>query len=169
MPNPRALLLWLQIPQTAKTEQEAPISLVSPLTGQPGPLEPATSAESGSSEELDSLEATSSRTVQSEKPAAGWGWSGAQPGCHFAAHHAGVDYPDQAAGSSHLTCLRVRQATLPLSAPELLDNESMAGELEVSLRPRLRNCGQGFSIILGAVLVLALQAFSHERHSNSFS
>ena len=159
------LLLWLQVPLTVKAEQEAPNSLVFPLTGQPGSLQPATSAESGSSEELDSSKAASSRWGHSEKPVAGWGWREARPGCHFAAHHAGVDYPEslhhQAAGSSNLTSPRERQATLPLSAPGLLGHDSMAGKLEVDLRPQLKSHGQGVGILLGAVLVLALQAFSH--------
>ena len=153
------------MPLPVKAEQGGATPLVSPLTGQPGSLEPAPSAESGSSEELDSLEATSSHTGQPEKPAAGWGWREARPGCHFAAHHAGVDYPEslhhQATGSSHLTCLRVRQATLPLSAPGLLHDDSMAVEFEVDLRPQPKIHGQGVSLLLGAVSVLALQAFSH--------
>ena len=145
---PKTRSLWLQIPLTAKVEEEAPNSLVPALTGQPGPLQPAPSAES-----------SSSNTRQPEKPAAGWGWREARPGCHFAAHHAGVDYP--AAGSSHLTCLRARQATVPLSAPGLLHDDSMAGKLEVDLRPQRKIHGQGIGIFLGAVSVLALQAFSH--------
>ena len=130
------------------------------MTGQPHILEPAPSAES--SEELISSEATPSRMGQSNKPAADRGWREARPGCHFAAHHAGVDYPEsldpQAAGSPNLPGLGVHQATLPLSAPALLDDDSMAGKLEVDLRPQLKTHGPGVGIFLGAVSVLALRA-----------